>query len=156
MKAISMNQTQSSPDACGNPSLPLPPDPEVPDLKPRRKFTVGYKIRILQEADACVEPGRIGELLRREGLYSSNLTTWRQQRKQGLLQALAPRKRGRKHQERNPLASRVAMLENENRRLEYKLKPAELIIEAQKKKSEISGITRMIDRNAGSNACKRP
>jgi len=79
-------------------------------------------------------------MLRREGLYSSNLTTWRRQRKKGLLQAMSPKKRGRKHKEKNPLAARVAQLEKENRRLEQKLKQAELIIEAQKKMSEILGI----------------
>ena len=116
------------------------PDPEVPEIKPRRKFTAKYKLRILSEADQCGQPGELGALLRREGLYSSNLTTWRRQREKGLLQAMSPKKRGRKHKEKNPLASRVAQLEKENKRLEQKLKQAELIVEAQKKMSEILGI----------------
>jgi transposase len=116
------------------------PDPEVPEIKPRRNFTAKYKLRILSEADRCSRPGELGALLRREGLYSSNLTTWRRQREKGLLQAMTPKKRGRKHKEKNPLTSRVAQLEKENRRLEQKLKQAELIIEAQKKMSEILGI----------------
>ena len=116
------------------------PDPEVPELKPRRNFTAKYKLRILSEADRCSQPGELGALLRREGLYSSNLTTWRRQREKGLLQVMSPKKRGRKHKEKNPLTSRVSQLEKENRRLEQKLKQAELIIEAQKKMSEILGI----------------
>jgi transposase-like protein len=115
-------------------------DPEVPEKKPRRKFTAKYKLRILAEADACTQPGQIGALLRREGLYSSNLTTWRKQRAQGILQAMTPKKRGRKRKSKNPLADRVAHLEKENRRLQDKLKKAETIIEVQKKISEILGI----------------
>jgi transposase-like protein len=76
-----------------------PPDPEVPEKRPRRRFTAKYKLQILQEADACTGPGQLGALLRREGLYSSNLTTWRRQRDQGLLDALSPKKRGRKEKE---------------------------------------------------------
>jgi len=116
------------------------PDPEVPGKKPRRKFTAKYKLRILAEADACTQPGQMGALLRREGLYSSNLTTWRQQRAQGILQAMSPKKRGRKLKQKNPLAERVAQLEKENRRLQDKLKKAETIIDVQKKISEILGI----------------
>jgi len=125
------------------------PDPEVPEIKPRRNFTAKYKLRILSEADRCSQPGELGTLLRREGLYSSNLTTWRRQREKGLLQAMSPKKRGRKHKEKNPLASRVARLEKENRRLEQKLKQAELIIEAQKKMSEILGIAQNLAESDG-------
>jgi transposase len=116
------------------------PDPEVPEKKQRRKHTAKYKLRILAEADACDQPGQIGALLRREGLYSSNLTTWRRQKEDGLLQAMTPKKRGRKKKQKNPLVKQVAQLENENRRLQLKLKKAELIIEAQKKMAEILGI----------------
>jgi len=126
------------------------PDPEVTEQKPRRKFTAAYKLRILQQSDTCTEPGQLGELLRREGLYSSNLATWRRQREQGLLNALSPKKRGRKHKGKNPLALRVAQLENENQRLYSKLKQAELIIEAQKKISEILGITQNLEMNGRS------
>ena len=116
------------------------PDPEVPEKKHRRKFTAKYKLQILQEADACSKPGQIGVLLRREGLYSSNLTTWRKQRDEGLLDALSPKKRGRKEKEKNPLAPKVAELEKENERLRKKLRKAEIIIDVQKKISEILGI----------------
>lgn len=123
----------------------LPPDPEVPENKRRRKFTAKYKLSILVEADSCTEPGQLGALLRREGLFSSNLTTWRRQREEGLLQAMTPKKRGRKQKKRNPLAKRLNRLENENRRLKQKLKQAELIIETQKKMSEILGIAQHLD-----------
>jgi transposase-like protein len=100
---------------------------------------------MLQAADACSQPGQIGELLRREGLYFSHLTTWRRQRDQGLLNALSPKKRGRKNIPANPLAPRVAQLEKQNQQLELKLRQAELIIEAQKKISEILGITQNLE-----------
>ena len=121
------------------------PDPEVPEKKPRRKFTATYKLRILAEADTCTKTGQLGALLRREGLYSSNLTTWRQQRAQGILQAMSPKKRGRKRKQTNPLAKQVAQLEKENRRLQDKLKKAETIIEVQKKISELLGINQNPD-----------
>ena len=117
------------------------PDPEVPEKKARRRFTAKYKLQILQEADACSEPGQLGALLRREGLFSSNLATWRKQRDEGLLNALSPKKRGRKEKEKNPLAQKVAELEKENERLRKKLKKAEIIIDVQKKISEILGIS---------------
>ena len=119
----------------------FPPDPEVPEKKPRRKFTAQYKLRILDEADACKESGQIGVLLRREGLYSSNLTTWREQRDKGLLDAMSPKKRGRKKSARNPLAQEVARLQRENERLKHKLKQAEIIIDVQKKISQILGVS---------------
>ena len=124
-----------------------PPDPEVPEKKPRRKFTAKYKLRILAEADTCTQLGQLGALLRREGLYSSYLTTWRRQRENGILQVMAPKKRGRKQKEKNPLAKKMAQLEKENQRLQQKLKKAELIIEAQKKMSEILGIAQNLDEN---------
>jgi transposase-like protein len=127
------------------------PDPEVPEKRPRRKFTAKYKLRILAEADVCTQPGQMGALLRREGLYSSNLTTWRQQREKGILQAMTPKKRGRKQKVKNPLAKKIALLEKDNLRLQRKLKKADLIIEAQKKMSEILGIAHHLDE---SDECK--
>ena len=138
--------TAGAPSVGGRkPALVSPPDPEVSEKKPRRKFTAKYKLRILAEADALTEQGQLGALLRQEGLYSSNLATWRRQREKGLLQALAPKKRGRKKIEKNPMAAKVANLERENRRLQQKLKQAELIIEAQKKMSEILGISQSLN-----------
>ena len=128
------------------------PDPEVPEKKARRRFTAKYKLKILQEADACSAPGQLGALLRREGLYSSNLTTWRRQRDEGLLDALSPKKRGRKKKEKNPLTQKVAELERENERLRKKLKKAEIIIDVQKKISEILGISQNQTEDEGQNS----
>lgn len=116
------------------------PDPEVCEKKPRRHFTASYKLRILKEFDACTYPEEKGALLRREGLYHSNICTWSRQREKGELQGLSPKKRGRRAKEVNPLAKKVAQLERENRRLNEKLRKAETIIEVQKKISEILGI----------------
>jgi transposase-like protein len=114
--------------------------PSVPEKKTRRRFTAAYKLRIVQEADQCDQPGAIGALLRREGLYSSHLTSWRRQRDQGALQGLNPKKRGRKAKPDDPFAKRISKLERENQRLKNQLRKAEIIIEAQKKISEILGI----------------
>jgi len=84
-----------------------------------------------------MESGEIGALLRREGLYHSNINTWLRQRDEGVLHGLSPKKRGRKAREVNPLAKEVARLERENKKLSEKLKRAETIIEVQKKISEI-------------------
>lgn len=115
------------------------PDPQVPEKPSRRRFSAGYKLEVLKEADACTESGQVGELLRRHGLYSSHLTTWRRERDLAALERL-DKKRGRKARPRNPLAGRVAELERENRRLSRRLKQAEVVIDVQKKVSEILGI----------------
>jgi len=114
------------------------PDPEVPEQAKRRRFTAKYKLRILQETDECTEKGKLGALLRREGLYYSHLTTWRRQREEGSLKGLAPRKRGRKPN-KNRKSKREAQLESENRRLRKKLEQAETIIEIQKKVAALLG-----------------
>mgnify|MGYP001820856650 CR=1 FL=1 len=106
------------------------PDPEVVPRAKRRSFTAAYKLRILEEVAKCDRPGQIGALLRREGLYSSHLTTWRRQRREGQLQGLRPKKRGRKA---DPQAAEIAALRKENERLRTRLEQAELIIAAQKK-----------------------
>jgi transposase len=116
------------------------PNPEVPERPVRRRFTAEYKLRILAEADACSEPGTLGELLRREGLYSSHLTTWRRQREEGALAGLTPKRRGRKAKPKNPLADENEQLRRENQRLKEQLRQAELIIDVQKKVSEMLNI----------------
>ena len=116
------------------------PDPEVPTKPARRRFTADYKLRILKLADACTEPGSLGALLRREGLYSSNLTAWRRQRDEGVLSALTPRKRGRKGTVPHPLIRENEKLRKENERLTRRLQQAELIIDVQKKVSQMLGI----------------
>jgi len=123
------------------PSVPInPPDPEVPEKAARRRFTAKYKLNILQQAEACRGEEGVGALLRREGLYSSHLTTWRRQREIGLLSALSPKRRGRKASARNPLQPEVDRLRKETDRLQKRLKQAELIIEIQKKISQMLGI----------------
>ncbi len=113
------------------------PDPEVPEKARRRHFTAKYKLRILAKADRCSKPGEIGKLLRKEGLYSSHLSKWRQQREEGALAALTPKKRGRKPRPVDPQAKRVAELERENVRLRQELEKAQTIIEVQKKLSQL-------------------
>jgi transposase-like protein len=112
-------------------------DPEVLEKPTRRRFTAEYKLHILREAEACTESGCVGALLRREGLYSSHLNTWRRQREEGMLDGLQPKKRGRKASERNPLLPEVEQLRKENERLTQRLKQAELIIDVQKKISQV-------------------
>jgi len=119
---------------------PEVPDPEVAKQPTRRSFTAEYKRRILKEADAAKEPGEVGALLRREGLYSSHLTTWRQARERGELAGLAPRQRGPKTIEEMVPAGKVKRLERENTRLKQELEKAQLIIDFQKKLSEMLGI----------------
>ena len=116
------------------------PDPEVPATAKRRRFTAQYKRSILAQAETCREKGAIGALLRREGLYSSHLTTWRRQREQGELKGLAPKKRGRKPAG-NPLAEENQRLRTENARLTRHLQQAETIIDVQKKVSTLLGIS---------------
>jgi len=108
---------------------------EVPARPKRRRFAGAYKLKILAEADRCVEPGEIGALLRREGLYSSHLVSWREAREKGMLEALS-KKRGRKPTE-SPEAKENRELRRENARLREKLRRAETIIDVQKKVSEM-------------------
>ena len=132
-----MSQTQSDTNSNGRATAAVP-DPEVVVKAERRRFTAEYKRRILQAADACTQPGEVGALLRREGLYSSHLTTWRGQRERGELQGLTPAKRGPKA---DPQAAEVARLQRENDRLQAHLERAELIIDVQKKVSQLLGLT---------------
>jgi transposase-like protein len=116
------------------------PEVEVSEKPTRRNFSASYKLKVLAEADGCSEPGMLGELLRREGLYSSHLTTWRRQRDEGVLAGLKPKRRGRKAKPKNPLADENEQLRRDNRRLREQLRQAELIIDVQKKVSEMLNI----------------
>ena len=109
-------------------------DPEVLPKAERRQFSADYKLRVLAEADRCSEPGQIGALLRREGLYSSHLSKWRQQRERGAL----GQQRGRKA---DPQTAELKRLQRENERLRSRLERAEHIIEVQKKLAELLGTT---------------
>ena len=124
----------------GTDSNGSPSNSEVPERPVRRRFEAGYKRHILDEADRCTEPGQLGELLRREGLYSSHVTTWRRQREQGALQALQPSRRGRKAKRKDLVAAENERLRRENQRLAERLRQAEAIIEVQKKVSEMLGV----------------
>jgi len=106
----------------------------------RRRFSASYKARIVREADACTEPGEVGALLRREGLYSSSLANWRKEYRKAGEAALADDKRGRKIT-KNPLAGEVERLARELEGTQKKLAQAELIIEFQKNLCEILGIS---------------
>lgn len=114
------------------------PSAAVPEKPKRRSFTPEFKARIVEEADVCTEPGEIGALLRREGLYSSHLVGWRREYRSGALKGLASRRRGPKG--KDALALEKEALELKVARLQHRLQQAEAIIEAQKKLSEILGV----------------
>lgn len=112
------------------------PKTEVIAKAKRKQFSAAEKLRILREVDACQGSGEIGALLRREGIYSSYLTTWRRQRERGELDGLAPQRRGPKP---DPQAAEIARLKRENERLQKRLQQAELIIDFQKKAAQLFG-----------------
>ena len=120
------------------PATPPRPDPEVVADAKRRTFTAEYKQGILAEADAAAQPGTIGALLRREGLYSSHLVTWRRERQAGILKGLTPHKRGPKFK-RNPLQEENQKLRRENERLTEELRKAEIVMDVQKKVGALLG-----------------
>ena len=114
-----------------------------PERPKRRAFTAEYKLRIVREADAALASGvegAVGELLRREGLYSSHLTTWRRERDAGELAGLTPRKRGRKPQ-KNPLADELAKAQRELERMKKELDKANTVIDVQRKVAALLGET---------------
>lgn len=115
-------------------------DTEVVARASRRRFSAAEKLRILREADGCGERGELGALLRREGIYSSQLGDWRRARDRGELDGLSPRRRGPKSRKADARDQRIAALERENRKLKARLERAEGLIEVQKKVSEILGI----------------
>jgi len=104
------------------------PDPELVQRPQRRRYSAAYKLRIVQEADACTAPGEVGALLRREGLYTSHLTYWRKQRDAGALRELG-RPRGPKPADRRD--RELAELRERNERLEAELQKAQKVIEIQ-------------------------
>ena len=114
------------------------PDPELPERPKRRRFSAQYKLAVLREADGCSQPGAVGALLRREGLYSSHLVAWRRQREAGALQGLSPRKRGRPGSD--PAEREAARLRRECERLERELARARTVVEIQGKVSALLGV----------------
>ena len=127
------------PDTDGE-DTPVQPTEVRPRAK-RRRFTAKYKKAILDEVNRCSQTGELGALLRREGLYSSHISTWRAQRERGELEGLAPKKRGPKERETNPLDKRVRDLERQCSKLRKRAERAEALVEVQKKVSELWGVT---------------
>ena len=99
---------------------------------PRRTVSAQEKLRILEEADACTEPGEIGALVRREGIYSSYLSRWRRARDRGQLDGLSPKKRGPSTKVAPKVAKENEALRQENQQLRARLEQAEIIIDVQK------------------------
>jgi transposase-like protein len=133
-----MNDVVNGTNGTGeSPSAGHIPDPEVDARAKRRRFTAAYKVKVLRLADACKSQGEIGALLRREGLYSSHLATWRKLREKGALSMLS-RRRGRPAN--NPLVGENERLRRETVRLAKRLEQAETIIEVQKKLCSILGL----------------
>ncbi len=143
-----MTETATSQDVHDHPQ---PPSPEVTPGRPkRRNFSAKYKLSILRRAAACREPGDVGQLLRREGLYSSYLTDWRREHDEGALSAMS-KKRGRKPR-RDAKDDEVERLRREVAQLTERLQRAETIIAIQKKVSEILGIPLKTDKPDGSDS----
>jgi transposase-like protein len=145
---MKMSQKQTIRTGDNNTEKVEVPDPEVVPRAKRRRFTAGYKLSVVEEADRCSEPGEVGALLRREGLYSSHLSNWRRQRAEGQLRALAERKRGRKSQEQQ--VHELDELRREKEQLQVRLQQAELIIEVQKKLSQLLGLSTLKMESTGS------
>ena len=137
--ALGVDGRRDETPSAGGGNGPVPPDPEVVAKPTRRQFTAQYRLRILEEADRCTEPGEVGRLLRREGLYSSHLTAWRKARRKGSLQGLSAKKRGAKPRERNPLEAKVRALEAKVARLEKELHTAHTILDVQGKVAGLLG-----------------
>jgi transposase len=133
-------ETEGARRATGvSPAGPPPgvPDPGVEAKPKRRQFTAGYKLGILREVDRAKEAGEVGAILRREGLYSSHLVTWRRERDRAARVGLAARQRGPKARAQDP---RVKQLERENAKLRRRLQRVETMLDIQKKASELLGI----------------
>lgn len=144
MAGPSQTSTSSSNTGSLSPGSAKVPDPEVLERPKRRSFTAEYKLRVLREADdakASGDSGSVGELLRREGLYSSHLVEWRRQRESGELAGLTPAKRGRKpSKRRDPLAVENELLKRQVARLENELRKSAIVIDVQKKVAMLLGI----------------
>jgi transposase-like protein len=123
----------------GAPPAGATTDVEVVAKAERRRFTAEYKRRIVREADRCTKPGEIGALLRREGLYSSLLTTWREARDRGELEGLAPKKRGPKVMPPDPRDKKIVEQERELTRWKKRAERAEALIDVQKKVAALLG-----------------
>ena len=139
--ALGVEERSDEAPSAGASAPPACPDPEVVAKPKRRRFTAEYRLRILEEADRCTEPGEVGRLLRREGLYSSHLTAWRRARRNGALRGLTSKKRGAKPKARNPLEPKVRELEVKVARLEKELHKAHTILDVQEKVAGLLGFS---------------
>jgi len=131
---------ENTPGSDGNAPSDTRPDPEVVATARRRQFSSSDKRRILDAADRCTQPGEIGALLRKEGIYSSHLNTWRKQRTAAERAALEPQRRGRKADPAQAEDRRMARLTQENDRLRRQLAQARAIIDVQKKLCALLGL----------------
>jgi len=123
------------------PAAPADAEVEVVGRAKRRHASTSEKRRILAAADCCTQPGELGALLRREGVYSSSLSTWRRQRDAAETAALAPQKRGPKVDPNRVETQQIAQLTREVERLKRRLDNAMLVIEVQKKLASLMGFT---------------
>ena len=114
-------------------------DTGVSPTRSRRRFAATYKLQLLEAAAQCTQPGALGALLRREGLYSSHLTAWRAAARRGELAGLAQR-RGPKPTVPHPCVKRIAALERDLKRATARAERAEVIVELQKKVSQLLGL----------------
>lgn len=143
VSSISAAERARAGEASGSSAAPAALDPEVRAIAKRRQFSAAYKLSVLEETDRCSSPGAIGALLRREGLYSSHLTTWRREREAGALEALG-RRRGRKAK-LSPEQRRIAELQSRCARLERELAQVRLIVDVQKKLCTLLGLPTAAD-----------
>jgi transposase-like protein len=127
-----------SQDATSPKLVPAPPAADSADLPKRRRHSTAYKAQILAECDAATEPGQIGAILRREGLYSSQLTDWRKRRSEGGSDGLLPKRTGRPPNNPTLVAKdrEIERLRRELAATQEKLRRAHIIVEAQKKLAE--------------------
>ncbi len=139
--AIGVEDRSDEAPSTGAHARPIRPDPEVVAKPKRRRFTAEYRLRILEEADRCAGDGEVGQLLRREGLYSSHLANWRKARRDGALRGLRSKKRGAKPKASNPLEPKVRELEAKVTRLEKDLHTAHTILDVQGKVAGLLGFS---------------
>ncbi len=128
-------------------ALPLAHETEVTAKAQRRRFPAAEKLRVLREADRCTKPGELSALLRREGLYSSHLSTWRAARSRGELAGLTPRRRGPHAKPMDPRDKKLVEQGREIARLQARLERAEGLIAVQKKVAQLLGIPLANDEN---------